>query len=1526
MMAKRSNSKIVELGPSVWLAAFGKHPGWNDHIDDLGIETDRLVAIKRQLYVDGIRKVIDGGLWDALKPEQHAEGFGHSFLWRSYDGLAVGRMWSSTDGKGRGRYPMIVCCQTHGASMDTIGSVVLPRLKQLEADCVGVGNAAAVIRLVDEARAELGASVGGAKPVSDGALAPPSALAEIAADPPGGVGEAGVTRVLYQIEREFSAYVMADGKSGSASRSRTLDVRPQQMRLPALRGDEPKVWSLWGRALLTRFDPLTSMLLVTRDGEDWLDVIVGEPGPAQLVCLQATVEGVPLTTDIPYVIDDAFAAGARELIASAASGEIVDQDLGYIAAPKDRIAALSRGLSRRNAEDVDTPDRRPLVLGAAAALVVLAVVIAAIMLIRGGSGGPEDVAQDETPEPVTGDADGENGVIADAPIAAPADVADAFARWCAAADGWFLGVASMSDVEGPGAAYVRESVLGPIESASAEGVVLDPRKWVANAPPSRKRLADLARSANPPEELLAPDAGEEIRRALRVIDATRSAISPRAWPAAADLERIAVRCASAGLEAQTAAVRTVLTGLSSDDQTEVVDAVRAVALLAGEAERVTTAINGIESARDSISGSGDAVLAAFPAYAADQIESALGLIGAPGDLRTVADRLEPLASLAGDLGRAADEQWPLVDAEAFAARSPVHAAFASAGGSATAETFDAWLAQVGSPEYRQIDPTLDPRRSAGLGGAIERMRGEADILREMLPASAGEVMATIDGDISQLAAEVDTLSAIPWNRSNEQRVNEATSAWLSSGRELLQRISGLRRDAIAGAEDRLREMRARDRVSSAGFARIDDTWRARRDEIIAAYESDGDVEALHNRAVELEAFLAGLEAAVAEEPDAASAGIDGEALGGVVRSLRERVIDGTIAGTPWTGTGYVETAMRLEAASREFAGLLGDLNRKLADGALLAERVAAYGQLDTERDGETLDALASRVEASDEAGVFAPVLADVAALRELAAETDAAALRSRARASGGSGGAALAAWLRLGEIEGGAWPASAADLRQDAEIASRVRQRIRADLPEDQADMLAAEVRRESTRRWHALASRADDAETWRELARRAESFDVDADALTPKASWSMALARLGDAADTAGGDEAALRSAIATAAASMTAPADASEASAWLQSARALVSGEPEQAPPLNPAQLGPGRVGWRVVEQSDARVVYSGSANGEEIRIAFRLVRPADTDPFYLAEAEASVGVLLAALASPGGETVRATLPGPWPSNVDPRRGPRTWSWGGQGNAREVAVADEWIADSPGRIDPYYAPSIRDSIGEPRVDHPVNRVSPVTALYVARALGCRLPSNQEWVAAHAVGGSGSEVNRRDGTWLAQHAYMSEVESSGRSPDWPDVGILTPGRYRAGGDTQVVSGSDGVLWFAGADAGSGPFSHLVGNVAEWTAAYSGQGEAVRGDVPGTGVVPSPEQVGAWIPSGDAGLRVGVIGASALSPVSIEPAEPFEHPSRPVRPDGYADVGFRLAFSLAGQSAAKPFAARARELIDRAPYLRGRDN
>ena len=61
----------------IFLGAFGKHPGWDDHIEDLGLETASLVQAKTLFYVQGIGGEIDAGAWEKLDDSQRLAAFKH---------------------------------------------------------------------------------------------------------------------------------------------------------------------------------------------------------------------------------------------------------------------------------------------------------------------------------------------------------------------------------------------------------------------------------------------------------------------------------------------------------------------------------------------------------------------------------------------------------------------------------------------------------------------------------------------------------------------------------------------------------------------------------------------------------------------------------------------------------------------------------------------------------------------------------------------------------------------------------------------------------------------------------------------------------------------------------------------------------------------------------------------------------------------------------------------------------------------------------------------------------------------------------------------------------------------------------------------------------------------------------------------------------------------------------------------------------------------------------------------------------
>src|SRR5437762_8812249 len=128
--------RLSPTGRFAGLAAFGKHPGWDDHVEDLGLETESLNFAKLVLYVNGIGGQIDSGAWEKLDQVQQLPGFDHLFVWQRSGQVLLGRMWSSSDGKGRKRYPMVVCLHFMGIPLQWALKHALPVLAELEQECV----------------------------------------------------------------------------------------------------------------------------------------------------------------------------------------------------------------------------------------------------------------------------------------------------------------------------------------------------------------------------------------------------------------------------------------------------------------------------------------------------------------------------------------------------------------------------------------------------------------------------------------------------------------------------------------------------------------------------------------------------------------------------------------------------------------------------------------------------------------------------------------------------------------------------------------------------------------------------------------------------------------------------------------------------------------------------------------------------------------------------------------------------------------------------------------------------------------------------------------------------------------------------------------------------------------------------------------------------------------------------------------------------------------------------------------------
>jgi len=320
-----ANARLVALG------AFGKHPGWDDHIEDIGLVTETMVEAKRVLYAQGIGGQIDTGAWEKLEPVQRLEGFDHAFVWSRSEQLLIGRFWSSSDGKGRTRYPMVICAQLAGVLLERALHEALPRLVSAEQKCKDSKTAPEVKAVLESMRLELTAALAH-PPEGKSDVLTPEVVHRFVADPVFGADQQGWARIAYQIQNQAAFQTGFFKPKGDLS-----SLRAQQIRLPVVGYTSEQAIILWTRFLRLRIDPLVPLLITLAADAEWLDVIVGEPGTQEFFCLRARPAALPMVTEVPYELDDQLKEQTRELLA-------VFQDAKH-AAPGKPLGAPASGWS-----------------------------------------------------------------------------------------------------------------------------------------------------------------------------------------------------------------------------------------------------------------------------------------------------------------------------------------------------------------------------------------------------------------------------------------------------------------------------------------------------------------------------------------------------------------------------------------------------------------------------------------------------------------------------------------------------------------------------------------------------------------------------------------------------------------------------------------------------------------------------------------------------------------------------------------------------------------------------------------------------------------------------------------------------------------------------------------------------------------------------------------------------------------------------------------------------------------------------
>lgn len=943
----------------------------------------------------------------------------------------------------------------------------------------------------------------------------------------------------------------------------------------------------------------------------------------------------------------------------------------------------------------------------------------------------------------------------------------------------------------------------------------------------------------------------------------------------------------------------------------------------------------IRECEQTLRGTGDRVLTGFVERSDALIAAELGggAVGASGDeFATLGRASAKVAAMGKRLVAFVEGPWRSIDAEELF-RSEEYRELADRGARSVSD-YDAWVAMA--ERYPALPPEENP--APAVARAMEGLRARV-AEHERVVASARPLDASAAAKIDALTRRAGELARLGWVKKNRERIEAESAALLreinSATAVLDSAIGDFRRDAARSREELLAQIRGEKSIVADSEA-INAEWRRRRDRLLES-QGAGDKESLAQSVRSVKAGLTALNGKFRPAPEGA-AGDAPWAVGFInaVVAERERRITGAIERL---GGGGVETeaaiAQATGTAAAEFSdwltsaeSLLADLrrmNRMLQEGADLSGSGSGAGG------GEGESALAIW-----ERSVQSPVLRDpalgeavqplrdlVQSVRGVQGESDPAALTAAiARAGDGESAVALAAWRGLGrkELE---WPRKEDDPVEAGRAVGRVEDVLgRTAMTAARREELRAQVRAEAADRWNRYAERWLSAESGDSAARRRgleqaraamESFGVGLEAVSnPRVRYNMLVLRLvSELRPAADAESAAAVRRFAEQAAQLPVEVkDRSEVAALLAALAPLAVPPPDEPPPPEPTAFGPGSRGLVGRMEDEGRAVVF-DLSGTPLRFVRVDGAGGGAEVAYLCEDEASLDVFVRLVARTSGRWSKFRELLNVAEDDEGWFGPRGWIWPAGGAMKD---GDFWIdAQSPYQTgDPAYEPSLSaepprtgsgrrlkpEFGGKPTMAHPMHGLTPAAAIEAAGAIGCRLPTVEEWRAAYQAFGASVSLaswNLRDATFQKQYDYAAGVQRSrASSPTYidyyalPDRFSYAPGAMGAAS----LSFDDRTLWFRPVGTGPGPLYNLVGNVGELV--LTGGADA-------------------------SSATVGVIGASSLSDISLTPetVKPLER-----RTDKFVDVGMRLAFSApAGKPRPKPIAERATAALGDQPLL-----
>lgn len=280
-------------GSRFLLALFGKHPAWDDHMEDIGIDTPSLADFKRWLYVDGIRSNLDAGAWEQLPEDHRVTAWDHRLMMTGAKGMILARLWASSDGRGRKAYPMIAATHLPTSRLPADLAPLFEALDGVKQACQETESQEGVRAAARQGSAALESAVKRLSPLPPEGPSPDSRTLFLDS-PEMGPGRAGFERVLHVLSTDLVAF--------APSAKPKLPIRSRAIRIPVPVVGAERSLLMWHAFFSPHLRPEIIWTAVHPVEAPWADIIVGGPEAESVFRFRASSSEIPPSTEIPYNI------------------------------------------------------------------------------------------------------------------------------------------------------------------------------------------------------------------------------------------------------------------------------------------------------------------------------------------------------------------------------------------------------------------------------------------------------------------------------------------------------------------------------------------------------------------------------------------------------------------------------------------------------------------------------------------------------------------------------------------------------------------------------------------------------------------------------------------------------------------------------------------------------------------------------------------------------------------------------------------------------------------------------------------------------------------------------------------------------------------------------------------------------------------------------------------------------------------------------------------------------------------------